>query len=62
MGHWDFISKPNNCTGCPIAKAAPLGSKVANICDKFITGYEVQYTLNDYGQQVCRVRKREVLS
>lgn len=51
------MSKPNSCKGCPIAKMVPLAAKVANICDKIVTGYEVQYILDDHGGEICRVIK-----
>ena len=57
MNPW-FVSKPNSCKGCPIAKIAPLGARVSNVCHKMQTRYEVCYGLDDWGRQICRVRER----
>ncbi len=53
-----FTSKPNNCSGCPVKKIAPLGAKVENICHRIQTRYEVQYTQGDQGR-ICRVTMRD---
>ena len=67
----DFISEPNDCGDCPIAKISPLGAKIGNLCHKFSlrpigaygpegVGYDVEYGLDDLGKQICRVRQRKV--
>jgi len=54
-----FISEPNRCHGCPIemifAGGIPVGFKVGNACHKAQEDYDVTYSLNDFGQTICRV-------
>jgi len=57
MENWDFISKPNNCKGCPIAKNMPVGFRVANICQNSVMGWIIQYRLDDLGRTICKVRR-----
>jgi len=51
-----FISKPNNCHGCPLDDRVPVGFKCGNLCAKIMRGeYEVTYRLDHLGRTICRV-------
>ena len=52
----EFKSQPNRCDGCPLGDV-PVGFKVLNQCAKYRPGYEVRYTVDDLGRQVCLVHK-----
>jgi len=52
-----FISKPNNCDGCPI-RDAPVKLKIGNLCYKWDPKFEVKYKLDNLGHTICQVKRK----
>jgi hypothetical protein len=54
-----FISKPNDCGGCPL-KDAPLKFKLSSLCHKWKPGYIVDNRLDNLGREICEVEEIEI--